>query len=289
MRFTLNITMLDPAQYVPLARAAEAAGFHAVSVSDSIFYPEDVIGEYPYHEGREFLEDKPFIDPMVAIAAMATATSRIHFSTFVIKMAIRDALIAAKSVLSTAVMSQDRLILGVGISPWLDDFRYCNVPWEGRGGRLDEMIEILRGLESGEYFEYHGEHFDFPRLKMCPVPSQPVKITVGGHAPPALRRAARLGDGWVAANLTRDEMRGLLAMLSRYREEYGSDRRDDYIVQGMLSDIEVFDPSGYREAEDMGMTDITMSPWGVYETRQLPLQERIDLIDRFADEVISKF
>ncbi len=289
MRFTLNITMLDPAQYIPLAVAAEEAGFHAVSVSDSIFYPRDVIGEYPYHEGREFLEDKPFIEPMVAIASMAARTSTIRFSTFVIKMAIRDALIAAKTVLSTSVMSNERLILGVGISPWVDDFKYCNIPWEGRGKRLDEMIEVLRGLQGGSYFEYHGEHFDFTPIKMCPVPSDPVPIIVGGHAPPALRRAARLGDGWIAANLTRAEMRGLIGMLDGYRREYGSDGRDDYIVQGMLSDIDVFDPAGFREAEDMGMTDITMSPWGVYDTQQLELPERLDLIKRFANDVISRF
>ena len=186
-------------------------------------------------------------------------------------------------------MSNDRLTLGVGISPWLDDFTYCNVPFEGRGRRLDEMIEILRGLHSGEYFEFHGEHFDFTRLKMDPVPNQPIKITVGGHSPAALRRAAKLGDGWVAANLTREQMRGLLGMLNGYRSEFGSDKNPDYIQQGMLTDIEVFSPDGYREAEDMGLTDITMSPWGVYDTQQLPLADRLDLIKRFADEVIAKF
>lgn len=280
--------MLDSTQYIPLAQAAEEAGFYAVSVPDSLFYPEQAIGEYPYHEGREFLEDEPFIDPLIAIAAMASATSTIHFSTFVIKLAIRDALLAAKAVLSTAVMSNDRLILGVGLSPWLDDYRHCNVPWEGRGKRLDEMIEILRGLQGGDYFEYHGEHFDFPRLKMCPVPAQPVKITVGGHSEPALRRAARLGEGWVAANVTREQMRGLLGVLDDYRKEFGSDRNHDFIVQGMLSDIEVFEPGGYREAQDMGLSDITLSLWGVYEPEQLELPERLDRIERFADEVLAK-
>ncbi len=288
MRFTLNVTMLDPVQYRPLAQAAEEAGFHAVSVPDSIFYPEEAIGEYPYHQGREFLEDKPFIDPLIAIASMAAVTSTLEFSTFVIKLAIRDALIAAKAALSTAVVTDNRLTLGVGISPWLDDFKHCNVPFEGRGKRLDEMIEILHGLQTGEYFEYHGEHFDFPRLKMCPVPEKPVKITVGGHSAPALRRAAKLGDGWVAANVTREQMRELLVALNGYREEFGSDSNEDFIVQGMISDIEVFDPSGYREAEDIGLTDITLSLWGVYDTQQIELSERLDRIKRFADEVLAK-
>ena len=289
MRFTLNVTMLDPAQYVPIAQAAEAAGLYAVSVPDSIFYPEEAIGEYPYHEGREFLEDKPFVEPMVAIAAMSQATTTLHFSTFVIKLAIRDALIAAKTALSVAVMNGNRLTMGVGISPWLDDFQYCNVPFEGRGKRLDEMIEVLRGVQSGDYFEYHGDHFDFTRLKMCPVPDQPVKITVGGHSPPALRRAAKLGDGWVAANITREQARGLVGMLNGYRKEFGSDANADYIVQAMLTDIDVFSPDGYREGEDIGLTDVTLSPWGVYDTEQLELSERLDRIKRFADEVIAKY
>lgn len=289
MRFTLNITMLDPAQYIPLAQAAEEAGFYAVSVPDSIFYPKEAIGEYPYHEGREFLEDKPFVEPFVAIPAMAAVTSTLHFSTFVLKMAVREPLFVAKTVFSAAVMSNNRVTLGAGLSPWIDDFQYCNTPWDGRGERLDEMIEIFKGLQSGDYFEYHGKHFDFTPLKICPVPDKPVAVTVGGHVAPALRRAARLGDGWVSANVTLEEMKGLIGMLNQFRKEYGSDKRDDYIIQGMLSDIDMFSPDGYRQGEDLGMTDITLAPWGVYEMEALSLQQRLDYIKRFADEVICRF
>jgi alkanesulfonate monooxygenase SsuD/methylene tetrahydromethanopterin reductase-like flavin-dependent oxidoreductase (luciferase family) len=289
MRFTLNITMLEPDQYIPLAQAAEAAGFYAASVSDSIFYPKDVIGEYPYHKGREFLDGKPFIEPFVAIGAMAASTKTLRFSTYVLKMAIREPLVLAKSVLSAAVMSGGRLTMGVGLSPWLDDFTYCQVPWEGRGERMDEMIAILRGLQSGEYFEFHGNHFDFPLLKMCPAPEKPVPITIGGHTPPALRRAAKLGDGWASANLKRAEMKGLISQLNAFRQEYGTDKRSDYIVQGMLTDIDTFSLDGYREGEEMGMTDIVLIPWGVYQMKPMTLTERVDAIKRFGDEVISRF
>ena len=289
MRFHLNITMLEPEQYVPLAKAAEDAGFYGASVSDSIFYPKDVIGEYPYHEGREFLDGKPFVEPFVAISAMAGATKTIKFSTYVLKMAIREPLVLAKSVLSTAVMTNNRFTLGAGLSPWIDDFKYCKVPWEGRGERFDEMITIMRGLQSGEYFEFHGKHFDFTQLKMCPVPSEPVKITIGGHAQPALRRAAKLGDGWASANLPRPAMKAMIDQLNEFRREYGTDKRDDYIIQGMLSDIDVMDIDGYREGEEMGLTDITLIPWGVYNMQPLTLDERIDAIKKFGDEVISKY
>ena len=289
MRFTLNITMLEPEQYVPLAKAAEEAGFYGASVSDSIFYPKEVIGEYPYHDGREFLDGKPFVEPFVAISAMAAATEKLNFSTYVLKMAIREPLVLAKSVLSTAVMTNNRFTLGAGLSPWLDDFKYCQVDWENRGKRFDEMIEIVRGLQSGEYFEYHGEHFDFPELKMCPAPTKAVAVTIGGHAKPALRRAARIGDGWASANLGRPQMKALIDQLNEFRREYGTDKRDDYIIQGMLSDIDVLDIDGYREGEEMGMTDITIIPWGVYNIKPLSLEDRVDAIKRFGDEVISKF
>ena len=289
MRFTINITMLEPEQYIPLAQAAEEAGFYAASVSDSIYYPKDVIGEYPYHEGRDFLENKPFVEPFVAISSMAAATKTLRFSTYVLKMAIREPLVLAKSVLSTAVMCNNRFTLGAGLSPWIDDFKYCQTPWEKRGERLDEMIEILRGLQSGEYFDFHGKHFEFPELKMCPVPSQPVPIIIGGHAKPALRRAARLGDGWVSANLQRSEMKALITELNEFRREYGTDKRDDYIIQGMFSDVDTYSVDGYREGQELGMTDITLTPWGAYYVEPLTLGQRVDRIKRFGDEVISQF
>ncbi len=81
----------------------------------------------------------------------------------------------------------------------------------------------------------------------------------------------------------------MVSMLDGYRKQFGSDRNRDFIVQGMLSDIEVFDPADYREAQDMGLSDITLSPWGVYESEELELPDRLDRINRFADEVLSKF
>src|SRR5262249_33551469 len=159
-------------QYAPLARAAEEAGFYAYTLPDSIAYPAVSDSKYPYTPdgNRQFLEDKPFIEPFSLIPALGMVTERLRFHTFVVKLPIRHPVLVAKQAASVAVMTGDRFSLGVGLSPWPEDFRICGVPWEGRGKRMDEMIAIIRGLLAGGYFEFSGEHFQVERIKMCPVP-----------------------------------------------------------------------------------------------------------------------
>src|SRR5580693_4251989 len=117
MRFSLAETMCDPAQYVPLAQAAEEVGFHAYTLPDSIAYPEVSDSKYPYTPDgdRRFLEDKPFIEPFSLIPALAMATERLRFHTFVVKLAIRHPLLVAKQAASVAVMTNDRFGFGVGV------------------------------------------------------------------------------------------------------------------------------------------------------------------------------
>src|SRR5271163_4288015 len=151
--------MTNPSFYVPLAQAAEAAGYDSMVVPDSICYPEVSDTTYPFNPDgtREFLEDKPFLEPFSVIPAMGAVTEHLRFVTFVLKLPIRHPVLVAKQVSSTAVLTGDRLLLGVGTSPWPDDYLVCDVPWQGRGRRMDEQIAIIRGLAAGGFFEHHGE------------------------------------------------------------------------------------------------------------------------------------
>ena len=104
MRFSYAESMTDPAFYLPLARAAEDAGFDSFVIADSIAYPEQSDSKYPFNPdgSREFLDDKPFIDPFQLAAALGSVTDRIRFSTFVIKLPIRHPVLVAKQVASAA-------------------------------------------------------------------------------------------------------------------------------------------------------------------------------------------
>ena len=107
MRFSLQVGMCEPDHYLALARAAESAGFHGVAVSDSICYPQEASSKYPYNKdgSREFLESVPFVEALIAVAAMAAVTEKLRFSTFVYKLAVRQAPVVAKQVQGIQVLS----------------------------------------------------------------------------------------------------------------------------------------------------------------------------------------
>ena len=100
MRFSLQVGMCDPSHYFPMAKAAEEAGFDGLAIPDSICYPQEASSKYPYNAdgSREFLESVPFVESLIAVAAMAAVTEHIRFSTFVYKLAVRQAAVVAKQV-----------------------------------------------------------------------------------------------------------------------------------------------------------------------------------------------
>ena len=287
MRFSYQVGMCEPDHYLPLAQAAEKAGYHGITIPDSICYPREASSKYPYNKdgSREFLESVPFLESLISVAAMAAVTENIRFATFVYKLAVRQAPVVAKQVQSIQALSGNRFDFGVGISPWEEDFAVCGVPWEKRGKRLDEQIEILRGLESGEYFGFQGELHDMPANKMCPVPDAPTNILIGGHAEPALKRAARVGDGWMCAGADLGQLESYINRLKQLREEYGTlDRPFRVFTTGQNA----FTREGIAELEAIGVTDVIISFRNVYEMEpDKPLEEKIGMLNWYAGEFIN--
>lgn len=287
MRFSYAESMCDPSQYAPLAQAAESAGWTSMIVPDSLCYPKDSDSRYPYTPDgdRHFLEDKPFIEPFSLIPALAAMTTRLRFTTFVVKLPIRSPVLVAKQVTSVAVLSGGRFGFGVGLSPWPEDFVVTGTDWRTRGARMDEMIEILRGLSTGEFFGYEGAHYRIPPIKLCPVPAMPPPILVGGHAEPALRRAARLGDGWMHAGGDAADLGRLLARLRELRREFGRERHP---FEVHVISLDGYTVDGVRRLEDAGVTDAIVGFRNAYEKDTQTLDQKIDALRRFADGVIAK-
>lgn len=287
MRFSYAESMCDPAHYAPLATAAEAAGWDSYVVPDSVCYPEVSDSRYPYTAdgSREFLADKPFLDPFALIAALGAITERLRFTTFVVKLPIRQPVLVAKTAFSVAVLTRDRLGLGVGLSPWPEDFALTGTDWATRGPRTDEMIEILRGLAGGGFFAFRGRHYDVPSIRLNPVPSRPIPILVGGHAEPALRRAARLGDGWMHAGGDRGALVAAIARLRELRREYGRER-EPFEIHAIA--LDAYSVDGVRRLEDLGVTDAIVGFRNSYERDTQTLQQKLDALRGYADRVIAK-
>lgn len=288
MRFTYAETMTDPSYYLALAKAAEDVGYTSMAVADSVAYPKESDAKYPYTPdgSREFLEDKPFIEAFVLSAAMAAVTTTLRFTPFVLKLPIRPPVLVAKQAASIAALSGNRFGLGVGISPWPEDFDMMGVPFDKRGARMDECIDIVRGLSAGGYFEYHGEFYDIAPIKISPVPTEPVPILVGGHSKPALRRAAQRGDGWMHAGGDGAELDRLLSELGTLRAEYGT--RKDFEVH--VISLDGFTVDGVKRLEDKGVTDVIVGFRLPYTTEQdtEPLETKIAHLSRFAEKVIAR-
>jgi len=289
MRFSYAESMTDPSFYVPLAEAAEDAGYHSFVLPDSICYPLESDTTYPFNPDgtRQFLEDKPFLDPFALASALGTRTDRIRFVTFVVKLPIRPPVLVAKLAATAAVMTGNRFVLGVGTSPWPEDYAVLGVPWERRGRRMDEALDIIRGLTAGGYFEYHGEIFDLEPVKMSPAPSKPIPIMLGGHGEAALRRAAQVGDGWMHGGGDPAQLPGLLARLAELRAEAGRGREP---FETHVISTDAYSVDGVRRLEEQGVTDVIVGfrwPYSVGPDIE-PLQTKLDNLRRFSDTVIAK-
>ena len=204
-----------------------------------------------------------------------------------LKLPVRHPVLVTKQATSTAVLTGNRLVLGVGTSPWREDYEVLGVDWTTRGQRMDEEIAILRGLSAGGYFEYHGKIFDLPPVKIAPVPTAPIPILIGGHSEAALRRAARLGDGWLHGGGDLAGLPALLARLQACRQAAGTADRP--------FEIHVISPGAYsadgvRRLEDQGVTDVIVGCRWPYHTGPdpEPLADKLTNLARFAETVIAR-
>ena len=287
MRFSFAESLTDPTFYIPLAKAAEAAGYHSMTIADSIAYPFESDSKYPYTPdgSREFLDGKEIVEAFVLTAALGAVTTNLRFNFFVLKLPVRHPALTAKQAGSLAALTGNRLGLGVGTSPWPEDYELMGIPFAKRGKRMDECIEIVHGLTSGDYFEYHGEFYDIPKTKMSPAPTQPIPILVGGHADAALRRAARL-DGWMHGGGDPEELDRLIARLKQLREEEG--KTGPFEIHVISTDAYTVD--GIKRLEDKGVTDAIVGfRWPYINGPDTePLEKKIRHLERYAENVMSK-
>src|SRR6202044_88588 len=165
----------------------------------------------------------------------------------------------AKQVGTASVLSSGRIALGVGVGWCEEEFVATGQDFHTRGKRLDDMIPALRAVWAGGWVEYHGPYYDVPAMRMEPSPPGPIPIIGGGHSAPALRRAATLCDGWVAAGAYKPEQaRIYIDELAEQRRRAGREKEPFSIYLSLWARP---DADLYRSfEEDYGVTDMLCAP-----------------------------
>jgi len=289
MQFTMAVAMSQPEDYTALARTAEGCGFDQIAVPDSIFWSEQVSDAYPYtgDGARMWTENTPFVDPFLAVTAMGAVTDRIRFCTHVVKVGVRDAVLLAKQVQSAAVLTGGRFTFGAGVGWLREEFEWCGQVFEKRGARVDEELEAVQALLTGNWAEMSGTQVRFGRIRMAPAPPSRVPIYIGGHTEAALRRTVRFGDGWTSAMITYDELESLIPTVQDMLRA-GGRSTDGFTFQVASSDRYGLD--GYRDLAGIGVTDVVTIPWLFYGVPlDGPLEAKQDGIRRFAKDVIEQW
>ncbi len=287
MHFCFSTVFSDSDELVPMATTGEACGWHAVAISDHMINPVETRSTYPYTRdgSRRWEMGTHWPDPWVTIGFLSGHTTTLRFFTNIFVLPARPPVAVAKLVGTAAALSGNRVALGIGMGWMEEEFEAMGQPFARRGKRADEMIEVLHLLWTGEVVEHHGEFFDLPPLEIQPVPTVPVPIWVGGTSEPALRRAAR-NDGWVSDLHTTEELREICATLDGYRKEYGRDHLPFAMVSACKDAVDL---DGYRRLDELGVTHLMTWPWVFYDGFDATPQQKLDGIQRFADDIITKW
>lgn len=298
-----------PENLLRLAQMAEDLGYDAVSVTDHVVMPIEVNSRYPYNDsGKMPVElDHDYFDPLALLGVWVGATKRVTLQTSVLVVPYRNPIITAKLLASLDALSGGRLEIGVGVGWMEEEFQILHSPdFKRRGQVTDEYIKIYRTLWDDARPEFHGEFYDVQGFAMLPKPAhQPrLPILVGGVSKPALRRAARLGDGWQAIRVTTDEVRDGVASIKQEATKAGRTLPDNYTISLRFSMRVTSAPTERNPAEEekrvfVGTPDEVAAQIQSYidaggtdfmlDTRTCSRDKIDETIELFAKEVMPRF
>ena len=222
-RFSFNLYGSPTVDLVQLAVKGEQCGFEAIWLGDHVLAPQRLESEYPYatSPGANPLDGVVLNDVWVAIGAMLASTTTLNVGTGIYILPQRHPFFTLLAAATAQNLSGGRLLLGVGAGWLREEYALLGYDFDDRGRRMDEIIDVLRELWKGGFRSHTGGAYQFEDVR-SEAPTQPVPILVGGSTGPAIRRAARLGDGWYStANLSLEDTVAVRARIERAREDLG--------------------------------------------------------------------
>jgi probable F420-dependent oxidoreductase len=292
MRIGLSVYDIHAGDLVELAAAADELGFDSVWLGEHIILPVGYGSDHPtagtsaeqHRTGPIIDPGTNLLDPMVALSACATRTRSIYLATGIFLVPLRPPAVSARMIHTLDQVSGGRVVLGVGAG-WLEEeFHAVGVPFEARVRRLTEALEVMRRAWAGGPFSFYGEFFRLDQVQLCVEPIR-VPVVMGGNSDNALRRAARLGDGWFASGTPDygDACR-LRDKVLAFREAAGADARTgggDFLIYTRAPQA---DPDLLARYEGAGFEHVLVWADQVWPA-EATLEEKRARLGQVADEL----
>ena len=290
--------LANPSTLTRLALRAEELGYDGAFASDHLALPVTPGSRYPYRSDGAFplRPDENILEPVTTLAYLSAVTSRIRLGFSVLVLPYRHAVLNAKMLSTLDVYSGGRLIVGVGVGWMKEEFEALDSDYDHRGRMTDEHIRLLQSLWRRDQPDFAGNYYRFSGMTMYPKPAQKPypPIWTGGISPRALRRAARLSDGWHGVRMTPEEIGKVEGQLRELRSETGRDNlpfdvslrtgmdltnsplpRNRLPMRGSPEQV-AGDMASYQDA---GLTYLALEP------RARDAGEFLGQMERFAEEV----
>jgi probable F420-dependent oxidoreductase len=297
---------ITSANLVRFAQQAESLGFYCITVADHVIIPKNITVAYPYTIDGKYPGTGYHLETLTTMSFLAGATERIRFVTSVMIAPYRNPVITAKMLASLDVLSGGRVIVGLGVGWMKEEFENLNAPpFADRGRVTDEYIQAFRELWSSDNPFFKGKYCQFSDIVFVPKPVQKptIPIWIGGHSRQAIRRAARLGDGWHPIGgvptipLEPDDMARDLETLVADAEKAGRNSKEIRIaLKGSLFDRERQSTPGKRrrftgsadeiasdiqEYRDAGVDTM------IFDVRRPSIAETLERMEWMAKDVIA--
>jgi probable F420-dependent oxidoreductase len=282
MKIGLNFFPINPKFLFPLARRADELGYESIWLGEHVVLPARIDSRHPYApELGPPLPETSLLDPLIVLGHIAAMTQRIKLGTGIYLPVLRHPIMAARLVATTDVLSGGRMLLGTGVGWLKEEFEVQDVPWEHRGARMDEHIAVMRRLWTEDRVEHRGRFYQFDQVGFAPKPvNGTVPVLVGGETPPALRRAARIADGWIGVTHTPKSAGDRIRELTAMRE--GRPALEITVASETIPTLDEV-----RRFRDAGVDRLTFIG-RLLSGGQRTVEDMLDGLERFADQVIHR-
>jgi probable F420-dependent oxidoreductase len=282
MKFGTFITSQRPERIIANVRKAEEVGMESAWIGEHLILPTSYTSKYPYTPDGRFPAplDVPFHDPMLALSFAAAVTSKIRLATGIFVVPLRKPVETAKAVASLDVLSNGRVIFGVGIGWFAEEFAAAGASFNDRALRTREYIELMKALWTEEDPVYEGKTFSLKGVRFNPKPVQKPypPIVVGGTTELAMKRAVRYGDGWYAVSRSLDETRSLISQLKA--QERAANRKKPVEITLSMRTGHTLTLDELKQLTDLGVARTLVG---------MPLRAfNEDELSRFHDDVMAK-